>query len=351
MFVRTESGGASRLGQKATQQDRFVTTKGLVGVMDGVSTLMGEVAASAVAQSEHLKNLNGYDPEALHAALIATNNDIVIQANERGMRTATTATMGIFDEPTGSLAVCHIGDSTLLLFRDRGIAYRTSRHIAQSGKLLRAIGARLLDTTNSGFERGIIQLHAGDIVLIHSDGLRDAMTEGEMLRVAQEQRASGATAQETADALADLAMSRGVRDNVTAVVVFVSEASAPAIETAEVPLAHLEEITEQVPPPLVPPALPLPAPALPEPVALGSPEQPRRPIPLWHTVLAAMAGTLLAHRLEAVAWTTALPALWRDLQGHPGWTAAASTLTLATAALLLLKRRGWDVTLFAGRMP
>jgi protein phosphatase len=135
----------------------------------------------------------------------------------------------------GHAAWAHVGDSRLYLIRD-GSSFQLSpdhtrnefaqrdgkgsvsegEHLAQSfiyGS--RGLGDDANIRLEYGMDASIERLHAGDHLLLCSDGFSGAVSPPEMIEVVQQ----AASAQEAAHACVDRAINDGSTDNITVVVV------------------------------------------------------------------------------------------------------------------------------------
>ena len=142
------------------------------------------------------------------------------------MGTTLTAGYSFADD----LFVFHVGDSRAYLFRDGKLTQLTHDHtVAQSladegivsqdevpnlhlrRVLTRAIG---IHDGHVDVEIHHLKLASGDIVLICSDGLSDSVMADQIQTVLQ----AKSTAQQKCEALIDLAMDAGGKDNITVVI-------------------------------------------------------------------------------------------------------------------------------------
>ena len=138
-------------------------------------------------------------------------------------------------DPDGDLDIGHVGDSRAYLLRGDELIQLTKDHsyvaeLMAAGKLTpeeaethphrsvvtRAVG---LDPTVEVDNYGLI-LEAGDRVLLCSDGLTTMLTDGGVSEILQVEGSSPATA---ADALVIAANEAGGVDNITVIVVDVTE--------------------------------------------------------------------------------------------------------------------------------
>ena len=216
------------------QADRL----GLVAVADGMGGhRAGEVASAtalealraAVAAGEPLR-------EAIEGA-----NEAVLEKSEsdrelQGMGTTLTAGMLGTD---GSLTVGHVGDSRAYLIREGELRQITDDHslveeLVRGGELTpeqaEVHPQRSIITRALGIDPRVdvdvypIELHAGDRILLCSDGLTTMVRPEEIANILGREREPRRAAQ----LLVDAANAAGGEDNVTAVIV-------EAVEVAEDP--------------------------------------------------------------------------------------------------------------------
>lgn len=211
-------------------EDGASTEAIVAGVADG----MGGHAGGEVASSTALETAVtvGGDPAV---RVRAANLAVVDAARERprlsGM--GTTLTLATFD-PDGDLDIAHVGDSRAYLLRDGDIEQVTTDHsyvgeMISAGRLspeeaethpyrsvlTRAVG---LDPTVDVDTYGVV-LEAGDRVLLCSDGLTTMIGDDAIAEILEENRDLG----RVADALVTAANEAGGVDNITVVVVDVTE--------------------------------------------------------------------------------------------------------------------------------
>jgi protein phosphatase len=202
----------------------------LVAVADG----MGGHAAGEVASRLAIETVT--TSETAVADRVAQANEMVMDAAEQrsdqfGM--GTTLTAGEFG-PTGELAVGHVGDSRLYLFRGSTLLQVTKDHSLVAEYLASgAISAeealnhpqRNVITRALGIARGVdvdahtVNLRPGDRVLICSDGLTNMVPDDAIATILFEQSA----AQAAGWALIEAANRAGGEDNITVAIVDVVE--------------------------------------------------------------------------------------------------------------------------------
>lgn len=221
---------------------------GLWVVADG----MGGHAAGDVASSMIVQRLDALDDaqplshlvDEAEATLQSVNAELRKLATSREAATIGSTVVALIAH--GEHAVClWAGDSRAYRLRggvleqvtqdhalvadlvDRGVlsAEQAANH-PQSNLVTRAVGAA--DALKLDLE--IMRLQAGDRFILCSDGLDKELRDDEIREVLARDDGSDA-----ADALVELALSRGSRDNVTVVAIRIDGVSAPADAGAQDP--------------------------------------------------------------------------------------------------------------------
>jgi serine/threonine protein phosphatase PrpC len=222
-------------------------------VVDGMGGhAAGDVAAEIALQTVQQTYFDGEwtSPEAkLRAAFLNANEAILAAAREGGrygMGAAGVAAAIIGDRA----AVAHLGDCRGYLFRGTQVTRLTTDHswvqermaagrltVAEArvhpyrNVLTRAFGAENLADPDITVTR----LMPGDTIVLCSDGLWGLAEDEELA----ERVATAGTAETTARALVDLALSRGGHDNISCIVVRVSGPDSDA-PTVKLPLRAAE---------------------------------------------------------------------------------------------------------------
>jgi len=171
-----------------------------------------------------------------------------------GEKMATTIVAAVIRE--NSLQIAHVGDSRAYLIRDRYVQQITNDH-SYVGGLLRAGTLTEEEARQSPFRNRLtrsvggnepvpevdvsspIQLHAGDIILLCTDGLTQYLTPQDLLSIIANREA-----REIAEQLIQFANSQGGSDNVTASVIMYE--MVPAAAPALVPVAPPKRIWPMV---------------------------------------------------------------------------------------------------------
>lgn len=222
-------------------QDHFTVHQesGVFCVADGMGGGEGGAKASeiACASISRAASDRGDFPERIKriaAAVREANGEIRKYAKKAGFRQmATTVTFLAVERRTGVGVIGYVGDSRIYRFRDGELTQLTHDHTL-AGELSRRAATRALAnqldgragalshvlTRAVGIEPDVqtewrkIDLRAGDMYLICSDGVYDMVAAGGL----REAFAAGGTPQEVADRLAGRVVDGGAEDNYTAIV-------------------------------------------------------------------------------------------------------------------------------------
>lgn len=240
MTLRFRAGAASDVGLvRDHNEDAYLVDDGLglVAVADGMGGhRAGEVASAAALDALRI----AFGAGAPIDDAVAAANDIVFEQsvadrNLRGMGTTLTAgALGI----DGKLLLGHVGDSRAYLLRDGSLERITTDHslveeLIQSGELTEEEAEhdhrRSQITRALGLEPGVqvdletIDLRPGDRVMLCSDGLTTMVREDGIAEILGD----GASAEDAARRLVELANEAGGADNTTVVVIDIEDDGAP----------------------------------------------------------------------------------------------------------------------------
>ena len=222
VFARTEVGcvrkrnedhfvvgdlGSGERGLLQHQRVQPLTPAGtLIAVCDGMGGAAAGDVASGIAVDVLAEVLHARSPygstseaqEAMHAAITAVNQGILEAARKdptrHGMGTTLTAALAFGPE----LMIGHVGDSRAYIRRGRALTQVTTDHsvvgqLIEAGRL-RADQARAYEHRNVllqalgvqpkvGPEFDVVQLRAGDVLLLCSDGLTGPVTDEQVLNL------------------------------------------------------------------------------------------------------------------------------------------------------------------------
>jgi protein phosphatase len=248
MLCVTEHFEKSDTGrQRRANEDSFFVRAPLFVVADGMGGAQAGEVASRLAAETFSAGLpdDGSSEARLEARVRQANQRIHERSQEdralNGMGTTLTAAYLDGDE----LALAHVGDSRAYLLRDGELTRLTRDHtlveeLVRRGELTEQEAAehpqRSIITRALGPEPDIDidlhthRVHAGDVLLLCSDGLTGMIGEDEV----QELLAGAASLRDAGRALVDAANEAGGRDNITVVLFRLEEvgANGPAVGAA-----------------------------------------------------------------------------------------------------------------------
>jgi protein phosphatase len=216
--------------QRHTNEDNLYDQPPLFAVADGMGGAQAGEVASEMAISEFVEERDPDESAEHHLEQLAqaANQKIwdMAQADSRHAGMGTTLTAALVDGQ--NVAVGHVGDSRLYLFRDGELERITRDHslveeFVRQGKLTPEQAEkhpqRSVITRALGPERSVevdtfrIPARDGDVFLLCSDGLSGMVSDDDLAAILSEGRSLG----ETAARLVDAANQNGGRDNITAV--------------------------------------------------------------------------------------------------------------------------------------
>jgi len=244
---------------RANNQDSAYAGAHLFVVADGMGGHAGGDVASAIA----VRRISLTDQEyssandaefALHSALLAANAQLaetVFEHNElTGMGTTVSGILRVGDQ----VAIAHIGDSRIYLFRDGELKQISADHtfvqrLVDSGRITqeeaavhprRSVLMRVLGDVdaNPDIDTTVMETRPGDRWLLCSDGLSSYVSEDKLLATLSAERET----QAAADRLITQSLEQGAPDNVTVVIVDVDANAEPSglppvtVGSAAVPL-------------------------------------------------------------------------------------------------------------------
>lgn len=262
MAATTQAAAVSHVGKvRSNNQDSAYAGRQLFVVADGMGGHAGGDVASAIAVTRIMETdkhayASANDAEfALQSALVAANSLLAETVFEHpeltGMGTTVSALLRVGDQ----LAMAHIGDSRIYLWRDEELIQVTNDHtfvqrLVDSGRITpeealthprRSVLMRVLGDVDAHpeIDTQIVSIRPGDRWLLCSDGLSSYVPE-ELLT---KSISAGLGTAETADLLVTHSLDSGAPDNVTVVLLDVVEAEndtpgSPAIVgAASAPIA------------------------------------------------------------------------------------------------------------------
>lgn len=220
---------------RSHNEDSYLVAAPLFCVCDG----MGGHAAGEVASSIAVETIAKTGPKTADAAqlgaAVEAANAAIIEAAVNGVGRAgmgCTATAAIIEGTT--LAIAHVGDSRAYLLHEGTLIRVTRDHsyveeLVDAGEITadearvhpnRSVITRALGSDPAMYaDHFTLNIEEGDRLILCSDGLSSMIPDGEIERVAQQ----SSTAQICTDNLVDAALAAGGGDNVTVVVVDVTD--------------------------------------------------------------------------------------------------------------------------------
>lgn len=196
------------------------------------ATVTGIIAGLPIADSEDVLTQLA---DAVDEAQLEMRHIIAERPNFRGM--GTTVTVVCWQGDRASIA--HVGDSRAYMLRDGELLRLTKDHtyvqtLVDAGQITeeqanthrrRNLLIRAIDGVNTVEpDLSIREVHAGDRIMLCSDGLSGVVSDDEIRELLQHSDPPGAVA-----ALVDAALERGAPDNVTCVVADVAHVDTPPV--------------------------------------------------------------------------------------------------------------------------
>ena len=237
--VRLSWAAVTDVGRRRkANEDSFIARSPIFAVADGMGGhLSGDLASDAVVRrlDEHVTG-DIVPPMHVEYALEQATRDIDVIAgdSEIGVGTTVTGAMLALVEGQPHFAVFNIGDSRVYSFVGNKLRQVTVDHslvqeLLDAGRITRSQAAKHPDgniiTRAVGFQAvptpdwTLVPARTGLRLLVCSDGLTGELDD-KRIRL---NLAAGLSAKETAGALVDAALASGGRDNVTVVIVDVTE--------------------------------------------------------------------------------------------------------------------------------
>jgi len=260
MATTGKSAAVSHVGKiRANNQDSGYAGTYLFVVADGMGGHAGGDVASAIAVKRITETDRQFsspnDAEfALRTALLAANSLLAETVFEHGELTGMGTTVSGIVRVDDHVAIAHIGDSRIYLFRNGVLEQVTADHtfvqrLVDSGRITaeeaavhprRSVLMRVLGDVDASpeIDTAVMKTLPGDRWLICSDGLSSFVSEDKI------QAVLGAmpTAQDAAERLIKESLDQGAPDNVTVVLVDIDETGDSAhvppltVGSAAVPL-------------------------------------------------------------------------------------------------------------------
>lgn len=220
----------------SAQDSRF-----LAAVADGMGgEVLGELASLLTVRS--LKPC-AFDAvkETATACVRQANSQVCAEIEKNGGRRVGSTLAALYIDD-GKALCCNIGDSRVYLFREGELRqlstdHNKARRMVELGALTEEQAAHHPSRHELTRHLGVfedemvveptfalpVDLRAGDVFLLCSDGLTDMVTEADLTARLQQ----GSTAEELTEALLQMALTGGGRDNITVLTVRVDGDARP----------------------------------------------------------------------------------------------------------------------------
>jgi serine/threonine protein phosphatase PrpC len=233
----TQAAAVSHVGKvRSNNQDSGYAGRDLFVVADGMGGHAGGDVASAVALTRIIEAdkpyASAHDAEfALQAGLVAANQLLAETVFEHSELTGMGTTVSALARVGRHVAIAHIGDSRIYLFRRGELSQISADHtfvqrLVDSGRITpeealvhprRSVLMRVLGDVDAAPEvdTQVLDTHTGDRWLLCSDGLSSYVSEERITEIL----ATAGTPDTVADALVKESLDHGAPDNVTVVVV------------------------------------------------------------------------------------------------------------------------------------
>lgn len=312
------SGTSDPGRRRRRNEDAFVCEPPLFAIADGMGGAQAGEVASGLAAAVLEEATGDERGEERVASLIQEANRRVFQRSNEDAATSgmgTTMTVALVDHSDGTIAFGHVGDSRAYRVRDGELEQLTDDHslvgeLLRSGRLSpeeaethpqRSVITRALGTEpDVDVDTFTVEAEAGDVYLLCSDGLTDMISPREILAAVEEDD----DLDKVARALVSAANAGGGEDNITVVLFEIDgrQDTADPGETARLPAAAPEADEDTLSPldavPAVDTAV-IPAAAVEEHLqqveaTAQRPEQHRRVLPLVLLILLLVALVALA---------------------------------------------------------
>jgi serine/threonine protein phosphatase PrpC len=241
MATSGKSAAVSHVGKvRANNQDSGYAGKYLFVVADGMGGHAGGDVASAIAvkriaETDRLYTSPNDAEFALHAALLAANSLLAETVFEHGELTGMGTTVSGILRVDNHIAIAHIGDSRIYLFRGTELEQVSADHtfvqrLVDSGRITpeeaavhprRSVLMRVLGDVDASpeIDTTVLSTRPGDRWLICSDGLSSYVTDDKVAAVL----ATVSNTEDAANRLVKESLDQGAPDNVTVVLVDIDD--------------------------------------------------------------------------------------------------------------------------------
>jgi serine/threonine protein phosphatase PrpC len=264
-----KSAAVSHVGKiRANNQDSGYAGEQLFVVADGMGGHAGGDVASAIAITRIMEAdkqyASAHDAEfALQSALLAANSLLAETVFEHPELTGMGTTVSAILRSDGQIAIAHIGDSRIYLYRDGELTQVSADHtfvqrLVDSGRITpeeaavhprRSVLMRVLGDVDASpeIDTTVHDTRPGDRWLLCSDGLSSYVSDDKI----QHALATFSSPREAADRLVKESLDQGAPDNVTVVIVDIAENASSAskppviVGSAALPLSFEAEASRR----------------------------------------------------------------------------------------------------------
>ncbi len=220
---------------RAHNEDSFLMRAPVFAVCDGMGGHAAGEVASAIAVDTIGRLAPGVADDVLLGAAVESANTAVIEGAQKGIGKpgmGCTASCVLIEK--NKMAVAHVGDSRVYLLRHGTLVRVTHDHsyveeLVDSGQITadearvhpsRSIITRALGSDPDMYaDHFSLDVYRGDRIIVCSDGLSSMIPDSQIEAVA----VSAATPQQAADNLTAAALTAGGADNVTVLVIDVTD--------------------------------------------------------------------------------------------------------------------------------
>jgi serine/threonine protein phosphatase PrpC len=219
---------------RAGNEDAFLCNveEGVFVVCDGMGgAAAGEVASHLAAESASEVLVHGEPTEGLmREAVAAANAKVYSRANTDRRLEGMGTTLVMLSIGESDVFIAHVGDSRCYLWRDGELSRLTADHSlveeqvrlgqltrrqAERSALQHVITRAIGTTADVVPDVNKIEIQAGDVFMLASDGLTKELSEPDIAVLLSRQLSE----QQSAEALLALANAAGGRDNITCILI------------------------------------------------------------------------------------------------------------------------------------
>ena len=237
--------------RRRRNEDAYVAVPPLFAIADGMGGAQAGEVASGLAAAVLAEATGDDRGEERVASLIQEANRRVFQRSNEDAATSgmgTTMTVALVDNADGTIAFGHVGDSRAYRVRGGELEQLTDDHslvgeLVRSGRLSpeeaethpqRSVITRALGTEpDVDVDTFTVEAEPDDIYLLCSDGLTDMVSQRDILAAVE----ASTDLDDAARALVNAANAGGGEDNITVVLFQIDGHDNAAGETAQLPAA------------------------------------------------------------------------------------------------------------------